>query len=391
MTMTTTTAVPRVGPAQGTNPLKALLAFGQSPWMDYIRRDLLTSGGLKKYIDDDGLRGMTSNPAIFEKAITGSNVYSDILNSPEAKKLDAKGLFEKIAIRDVQDACDIFKPVYTESKRRDGYVSLEVSPYLANDTKGTLDEARRLWKSVNRPNLMIKVPATPEGIPAIRQLLEDGLNINITLLFAQSAYEKVAEAFLAALEARAAKSQDISASASVASFFVSRIDTLVDSKVDEKLKTAAAPSQKSLLESLHGKIAIANAKLTYKKYQELFGGARWNALAAKGAQSQRLLWASTSTKNPKYRDVLYVEELIGADTVDTIPPATFDAFRDHGKLRASLTEDVDAARKTMENLAKADISMKEVTDKLLVDGVKLFADAFKQLLDATGKSAGVNV
>jgi transaldolase / glucose-6-phosphate isomerase len=389
--MTTTTTIPSVGTAQGTNPLKALLDFGQSPWMDYIRRDLLTSGGLKKYIDDDGLRGMTSNPAIFEKAITGSNVYSDILNSPDAKKLDAKGLFEKIAIRDVQDACDIFKPVYGGSKRRDGYVSLEVSPYLANDTKGTIDEARRLWKAVDRPNVMIKVPATPEGIPAIRQLLEDGLNINITLLFAQSAYEKVAEAFLAALEARAAKGQDISHCASVASFFVSRIDTLVDSKVDEKLKTAADPAQRALLESIHGKIAIANAKLTYKKYQDLFGGPRWKALAAKGAQTQRLLWASTSTKNPKYRDVIYVEELIGADTVDTIPPATFDAFRDHGKLRPSLTEDVDGARITMESMAKAGISMKKVTDKLLVDGVKLFADAFKQLLDATGKSAGVHV
>jgi transaldolase/glucose-6-phosphate isomerase len=387
--MTTTTTIPNISTGQGTNPLKALLAYGQSPWMDYIRRDLLTSGGLKKYIADDGLRGMTSNPAIFEKAITGSNLYSDILSSPDTK-LDAKGLFEKIAIRDVQDACDIFKSVYAESKSRDGYVSLEVSPYLASDTKGTIDEARRLWKSVDRPNVMIKVPATPEGIPAVRQLLEDGLNINITLLFAQSAYEQVAEAFLAALEARVKKGQDVSHIASVASFFVSRIDTLIDSKLDEKLKTTSDPAQKALLESLHGKIAIANAKLTYKKYQELFSGARWSALAAKGAQTQRLLWASTSTKNPKYRDVVYVEELIGADTVDTIPPATVDAFRDHGKLRNSLTEDVDGARKTMDNLAKAGISMKEVTDKLLVDGVKLFADAFKQLLDATGKSAGVH-
>ena len=388
--MTTTTTMPNLGTAQDANPLKALLAYGQSPWMDYIRRDLLTSGDLKKYIDNDGLRGMTSNPAIFEKAITGSEVYSDILNSPDAKKLDAKGVFEKIAIRDVQDACDIFKSVYAESKRRDGYVSLEVSPYLASDTQGTIDEARRLWKSVDRPNVMIKVPATPECIPAIRQLLEDGLNINITLLFAQSAYEQVAEAFLSALEARVAKGQDISQIASVASFFVSRIDSLIDAKIDEMLKAAADPAKKNLLESIHGKIAIANAKLTYKKYQELFGGSRWNALAAKGAQTQRLLWASTSTKNPKYRDVLYVEELIGADTVDTIPPATFDAFRDHGKLRNSLTEDVNAARTTMDNLAKAGISMKEVTDRLLVDGVKLFSDAFKQLLDATGKSAGVS-
>jgi transaldolase/glucose-6-phosphate isomerase len=389
--MTTTTTIPSFRADQSANPLKGLLAYGQSPWMDYIRRDLLTTGELNKYIDNDGLRGMTSNPAIFEKAILGRNLYADILTSPDAKKLDAKSLFEKIAIRDVQDACDIFKPVYSETRRRDGYVSLEVSPYLANDTKATIDEARRLWKAVARENVMIKVPATPEGLPAIRQLLEEGLNINITLLFAQSAYERVAEAFLAALEARAARGQDIAHIASVASFFVSRIDTLVDSKIDEQLKSARDAAAKALLESLRGKIAIANARLTYKKYQELFGAARWKALAAKGAQTQRLLWASTSTKNPKYRDVLYVEELIGADTVDTIPPATFEAFRDHGKLRPSLTENVEGAAKTMADLAKAGISMKEVTDKLLVDGVKLFADAFTQVLEATGKSAGVHV
>jgi len=386
--MTTSATVPNTGSQSAANPLKGLLAYGQSPWMDYIRRDLLTGGGLKKFIAEDGLRGQTSNPTIFEKAINGSTLYNDILNSPEAKSLNAKQLYEKIAIRDVQDACDIFRSVYDESKHRDGYVSLEVSPYLANDTNGTIEEARRLWKSVNRPNLMVKVPATPEGVPAIRQLLEEGLNINITLLFAQSAYEKVAEAFIAALEARAAKGQPVNHIASVASFFVSRIDTLIDSKIDALLKTAAGDA-KTLLESLHGTIAIANAKLTYKKYQELFGGPRWKALAAKGAQTQRLLWASTSTKNPKYRDVLYVEELIGADTVDTIPPATFDAFRDHGKLRPSLTEDVAGAARHMENLAKAGISMKEITEQLVVDGVRLFAEAFKTLLDATGKSAGV--
>ena len=383
--MTTSVTVPNVA---GKNPLKGLLDYGQSPWMDYIRRDLLTGGGLKKMIDEDGLRGQTSNPTIFEKAIAGSDLYKDILESPDAKKLNAKGIYEKIAIRDVQNACDIFKPVYQETKRRDGYVSLEVSPYLGNDTQGTLEEARRLWKAVGRENLMVKVPATPEGIPAIRQLLEEGININITLLFAQSAYEKVAEAYLAALEARAAKGQDVSHMASVASFFVSRIDTLIDSIIEEKLKSATGENR-ALLESIEGKVAIANAKLTYQKYQELFGAARWKALADKGAQTQRLLWASTSTKNKKYRDVLYVEELIGKDTVDTIPPATFDAFRDHGKLRNSLTEDVPGAAKTMENLQKAGISMKEVTEKLVVDGVKLFADAFTQLLAATGKTAGV--
>ncbi len=386
--MTTTTTVPNLG-TKGANPLRGLLAYGQSPWMDYVRRDLLTSGTLKKLIEEDGLMGMTSNPTIFEKAITGSKDYADILESPDAKKLDAKGVYEKIAIRDVQDATDIFKSVYQQTKRRDGYVSLEVSPLLANDTQGTISEARRLWKSVGRENVMIKVPGTTEGLPAIRQLLEEGININITLLFAQSVYEQVAEAFFAALEARAKKGQDISHIASVASFFVSRIDTLIDSQIDAKLKTETDANKRTLLTSLQGKIAIANAKLTYRKYQELVGGPRWKALAAKGAQPQRLLWASTSTKNPKYRDVLYVEELIGAETVDTIPPATFDAFRDHGRLRPSLTENVEEAAKTMASLEKAGISMKEVTEKLVVDGVKLFADAFKQLLEATGKTAGV--
>jgi len=389
MTTSVKTSDAQVGKS-GKNPLKGLLDYGQSPWMDYIRRDLLTGGELKRLIQDDGLRGMTSNPTIFAKAISGSNYYSDILDSPEAKKLNAKQLYEKIAVRDVQDAADIFRPVYEETRRRDGYVSLEVSPTLALETDKTLEEARRLWKMVNRPNVMIKVPGTKEGIPAIRQLLEEGININITLLFAQSAYEKVAEVFLAALEARAAKNQDIAHIASVASFFVSRIDTLADSLMDEKLKSASDPSQKALLNGLKGKVAIANAKVTYKKYQEIFSGPRWNALKTKGAQTQRLLWASTSTKNKAYRDVIYVEELIGADTVDTIPPATFDAFRDHGTLRPSLTENVDQAFKTMSDLEKAGISMKEITDKLLVDGVKLFADAFKELLEATGKTAGVH-
>jgi len=386
--MTTTTTLPSVG-ARGVNPLKALLEYGQSPWMDYIRRDLLTSGGLKKMIQEDGLMGMTSNPTIFEKAITGSKDYADILESPEAKKLDAKGVYEKIAIRDVQDATDIFKPVYQQTKRRDGYVSLEVSPFLANDTQGTIDEARRLWKSVGRENVMIKVPGTKEGLPAIRQLLEEGININITLLFAQSVYEQVAEAFIAAVEARVKRGQDISHIASVASFFVSRIDTLVDSQIEGKLKSETDPGKRALLSGVEGKVAIANAKLTYRKYNEIYSTPRWKALAAKGAQTQRLLWASTSTKNPKYRDVLYVEELIGKDTVDTIPPATFDAFRDHGRVRPSLTENVDEAAKVMASLEKAGISMREVTEKLVVDGVKLFADAFKQLLEATGKTAGV--
>jgi transaldolase / glucose-6-phosphate isomerase len=387
--MTTTTTMPSVNAVQGGNPLKGLLAYGQSPWLDFIRRNILLNGDLKKMIADDGLRGMTSNPAIFEKAITAGDDYKDIINAPDAKSSTATALYEKIAIRDVQDATDIFKAVYAETKGRDGYVSLEVSPYLAFDTQGTINEARRLWKAVNRPNVMIKIPATPEGLPAIRQALEEGININITLLFAQSAYEKVAEAYFAALEARAAKGQDVSHIASVASFFVSRIDSLVDSKIDAMDKSEADSGKKALLESVRGKVAIANARRTYAKYQELVGGPRWKALAAKGAQTQRLLWASTSTKNPKYRDVLYVEELIGADTVDTIPPATFDAFRDHGKLRNSLTENVAGAHKTMSDLEAAGISMKEVTDKLIADAVKLFQDPFKQLLDTIAKHAGV--
>jgi transaldolase/glucose-6-phosphate isomerase len=387
--MTTTTTMPSVNAVQGGNPLKGLLAYGQSPWLDFIRRNILLNGDLKKMIADDGLRGMTSNPAIFEKAITAGDDYKDIINAPDAKSSTATALYEKIAIRDVQDATDIFKAVYAETKGRDGYVSLEVSPYLAFDTQGTINEARRLWKAVNRPNVMIKIPATPEGLPAIRQALEEGININITLLFAQSAYEKVAEAYFAALEVRAAKGQDVSHIASVASFFVSRIDSLVDSKIDAMQKNETDSSKKALLESVRGKVAIANARRTYAKYQELVGGPRWKALAAKGAQTQRLLWASTSTKNPKYRDVLYVEELIGADTVDTIPPATFDAFRDHGKLRNSLTENVAGAHKTMSDLEAAGISMKEVTDKLIADAVKLFQDPFKQLLDTIAKHAGV--
>ncbi len=387
--MTTTTTVPNLNAVQGENPLRGLLAYGQSPWLDFIRRNILLNGDLKKMIANDGLRGMTSNPAIFEKAITAGDDYNDIIHAQDAKSSSAMALYEKIAIRDVQDAADIFRAVNTESKGRDGYVSLEVSPNLAFNTQATVEEARRLWKTVSRPNVMIKIPATPQGLPAIRQALEEGININITLLFAQSAYEQVAEAFLAALEARMAKGQDISQIASVASFFVSRIDSLVDSKIDATLKTETDAKKKGLLESLQGKVAIANARRTYQKYQELFGDSRWKALTAKGAQTQRLLWASTSTKNPKYRDVLYVEELIGADTVDTIPPATFDAFRDHGKLRPSLTENVAGANKTMADLEAAGISMKEITDTLLTDAVKLFQDPFKQLLDTIEKHAGV--
>jgi transaldolase / glucose-6-phosphate isomerase len=374
--------------AKATNPLKDLLKYGQSVWFDYIRRDLLTSGELKRLIDEDGLRGMTSNPSIFEKAIADSTLYSDILQSLRPRTdLDAKGRYEILAIRDIQDATDVFRPVYQDSKCRDGYVSLEVSPFLARDTQGTLAEARRLWKTVSHENLMIKVPGTAEGIPAFQQLISEGINVNVTLLFSQEVYKKVAEAYIAGLEQLAARGGDVSKMASVASFFISRIDVSVDTIVEGRLKTSKDPREQEQLKSLLGKVAIANGKETYVSYQKIFSGDRWKALAAKGAQTQRVLWASTSTKNPNYSDVLYVEELIGPDTVNTIPPVTFNAFRDHGHPRASLTENVEAANRTMETVAKLGISMKEVTDKLTDDGVRLFAEAFDKLLQAVEKSS----
>ena len=362
--------------------LRALQGCGQSVWLDYIRRSLLTSGELTHLIEADGLRGVTSNPAIFEKAITGSTDYVEILQALAPQYRDAKSLYEQVAIRDIQDAADVLRPVYDGTQARDGYVSLEVSPHLARDTAGTLVEARRLWGEVDRPNVMIKVPATPEGIPAIEQLISEGMNVNVTLLFAQEAYEQVAQAYISGLETRAAQDGDLHHVASVASFFISRIDTAVDAIINERLKTVAGAGEQAQLRSLLGKVAIGNAKQTYQRYQELFRGERWQALAQKGAQTQRVLWASTSTKNPAYRDVVYVEDLIGPDTVNTMPPATFDAFRDHGRVRARLTEDIEEAYDTMDTLARVGISMAEVTSTLLDEGVQLFAEAFDKLLAA---------
>jgi transaldolase / glucose-6-phosphate isomerase len=379
-----TAAVTEGKPAE--NPLKALLRYGQSVWLDYIRRSLLSTGELARLIREDGLRGVTSNPSIFEKAITGSTDYSDVLKELEKRSdLDPKGIYEQIAIRDVQDAADIFRPVYDQTKRRDGYVSLEVAPTLAHDTAGTLAEARRLWKSLGRENVMIKIPGTTEGIPAFRQCISEGINVNVTLLFSQQVYERVADAYIAGLEELVKGGGDPSRVASVASFFVSRIDTLIDQMINEKLKKNEGDP--TLLKSVQGKVAIANAKLAYQAYKKIFSGARWQALANRNAQTQRVLWASTSTKNPKYRDVLYVEELIGPDTVNTIPPATFDAFRDHGHPRASLEEDVEGAANTMKDLGRAGISMKAVTDQLTDEGVKLFAEAFEKLLGAVDNRA----
>lgn len=373
------------------NPLLDIQQFGQSIWYDNIRRGLITSGELKGLVDNDGLMGVTSNPAIFEKAITGSTDYDEAMRSlARESHLDAKSLYERLAVEDIQMATDVMVGVYERSNMRDGYVSLEVSPYLAHDTAGTVDEARRLWNTVDRRNVMIKVPATPAGIPAIRQLISEGINVNVTLLFHMSMYEAVADAYISGLETFVANGGDPKRVASVASFFISRIDSLIDSTIEAHIKTAQRPEERMLLRSLLGKVAIANARLTYQRYKELYGGPRWQALAAKGAQTQRLLWASTSTKNPAYRDVLYVEELIGRDTVNTVPTATFDAFRAHGHVRASLEEHVDEAHDVLATLEHVGISLKTATDTLLEEAVKLFVDPFNTLLKAVeSKTADV--
>src|SRR6516165_4026734 len=367
------------------NPLRSLQVFGQSVWLDYIRRSLITGGELRRLIHEDGLQGVTSNPAIFEKAISGSSDYRAVLEQPEVRALDAKSIYERLAVEDIRDAADALRPVYDRTSRRDGYVSLEVSPLLAYDTAGTLEEARRLWRAVDRDNVMIKVPATPQGISAVSKLIGEGINVNVILLFAQDSYERVAEAYIAGLETYASRAGDLKQVASVASFFISRIDTAIDTLIAARVQAGTDANEASVLRGLTGKVAIANAKLTYQRYQGLFSGRRWQALAGRGAQTQRLLWASTGTKNPNYRDVVYIEELIGPDTVNTIPPATFDAFRDHGRPRASLVEDVESAADTMATLAEVGISMKDVTDMLLIEGVQLFSDAFAKLLKAVEK------
>ena len=352
------------------NPLKQLASHGQSVWLDFIRRELVTGGGLARLVSDDGLAGLTSNPAIFEKAMGGGNEYAGAIRALGARRLDAMALYETLAIEDIRGAADVMRGVYDTSAAGDGYVSLEVSPFLAHDTAGTIAEAHRLWAAVARPNLMIKVPATSAGLPAIEALLADGINVNVTLLFARSVYEQVAARHIAALERRAGEGKPVAHIASVASFFVSRIDSVIDALPDRNI------------DPLRGKVAIANAKLAYEGFTRLYSGTGWNKLAHLGAQPQRLLWASTGTKNAAYRDVLYVEELIGPQTVNTLPPATLDAFRDHGRCRASLAEDLPGARATLAALAAAGVSLDAVTGKLLEDGVKLFADAFDKLLKA---------
>jgi transaldolase/glucose-6-phosphate isomerase len=365
-----------------TNPLKALGEAGQAPWLDYLHRHILENGELERRVQEDGLRGLTSNPAIFEKAIGEGDAYDAVL-----QKLMANGdaevvdLYERLAIADIQRAADIMRPVWDQMKGGDGFVSLEVSPYLGMDTEGTLAEARRLWRTVDRPNVMIKVPGTKPGVPAIRQLISEGVNINVTLLFGIDAYLSVAEAYIEGLEAMKAAGGDVSKVHSVASFFVSRIDTAIDAKVDERLKTASGDDA-AALRAVRGKVAIANAKMAYQRYLELIDQPRWKALAQAGAWPQRLLWASTGTKDPSYSDVLYVDTLIGRDTVNTMPPATMDAFRDHGRVEPTLARNVDEARRVLDETRRLDLDLNGVTDHLVQDGVDKFAEAFDKLLGA---------
>src|SRR5579862_8449320 len=369
------------------NPLKMLTEFGQSVWLDFVSRELLKTGQLARLIAEDGLRGVTSNPSIFEKAIGHGDDYDDLIAAAQQNgDLDPGALFEELAIRDIQEGADLLRPVYHQTQGRDGFISLEVSPYLAMKTHETIEEARRLWREVGRDNLMVKVPGTKAGLPAIRTLIGEGINVNVTLLFSQQVYAEVAEAYLAGLEAYVKKGGDPHKVASVASFFVSRIDTLIDDLLDKRIAETGDAAAKARLEQLKGKVAIANAKLAYQHYQRLYReDERWRRLAQRGAQTQRLLWASTGTKNPADSDVLYVEELIGADTVNTMPPATMDAFRDHGRPRASIEEDIADARAVMEALSGAGISIDDITARLVEDGVRLFADAADQLYAAVQK------
>ena len=364
-----------------TNPLQQLNVAGQAVWLDFVDRAFLAKGGLRRLIEQDALTGVTSNPSIFEKAMGGGDAYDEGFKSwLKTAKADASAtdIYEAQAIRDIQNAADELRPVYDRLQGRDGYVSLEVSPYIANDTGATVTEARRLWKAVDRPNVMIKVPGTEAGAPAVRQLTEEGLNINITLLFSQEAYHAVAHAWLDGLEARIKAGLPIDKIASVASFFVSRIDSKIDAKIDERVKSGDKESD--ALKALRGKVAIANAKLAYVWYQQMVEGPRFKALEANGAMPQRLLWASTSTKDPDYPETLYVDNLIGPDTVNTIPPDTMDAFREHGKVAPTLTQDVDAARKVLSEADRLGLDLDAVTAGLVEEGVKKFADAADKLL-----------
>ncbi|MDP2653211.1 MAG: transaldolase [Candidatus Omnitrophota bacterium] len=366
------------------NPLKELGTIGQSIWLDYIRRDLMVSGELRRLIEEDGLRGMTSNPSIFERAIAGSHDYDEDIRAMALEGKDVKEIYEALSQRDVQSAADEFRPLYDKTEGMDGYVSLEVNPHLAHDTKGTMEEARRLWAALNRPNVLIKVPATVEGLPVIQQLISEGINVNVTLLFGIPRYRQVVEAYLAGVEARVAQAKPVKTVSSVASFFVGRIDVLVDPLLEKFI--AQGDKDTDLAKMLHGQVAIASAKAAYQIYKEIFDSARFKKLADKGAATQRLLWASTSTKNPEYSDVKYIESLIGHDTVDTVPLETLDDYRDHGKPQDRIEQEVVKARWMLDQLPKIGISIDQVAQQLENEGVEKFSKSFDKLMKTLGKT-----
>lgn len=363
--------------------LQRLHDAGVSIWLDFIEREILRNGDLERRIREDALTGMTSNPTIFEKALAEGTAYDDQIRTASGD-FTAVELFELIATTDVRDACDTFRKVFDREHGADGFVSIEVSPSAAHDLLGTISEATRLWSTVDRPNVMVKVPGTDEGAEATRRLTAAGVNVNITLLFSLDAYRRVIEAYMAGLEERVAAGKDIKTIASVASFFVSRVDTETDKRLDALARTAS-PEQKKQIDALRGKAAIANAKLAYRIFQKEFASPRWKKLEAKGAKVQRVLWASTSTKNPTYRDVMYVEELIGPHTVNTMPPQTIDAFRDHGVVTRTVDKDVDAADRVIADLSKLGIEIEDVTTKLLVDGLASFQKSYDTLIAGLAK------
>jgi transaldolase len=362
------------------NPLKQLEALGQSIWLDYIHRELISSGELNRLIKEDGLRGMTSNPAIFQKAITESRVYDADIDRLRGEGKGTADIYEALSQRDVKDAADAFRPLYDQTDGKDGYVSLEVNPHLAHDTEKTIVEARRLWEALNRPNVFIKVPATMAGLPAIRQLITEGINVNVTLLFGLPRYRLVAESYLDGIEARLSQGKPVTHVASVASFFVSRMDALVDPLLEKSI--AAGGKKAESAEDARGQVAVANAKIAYQIYKEIFGGERFKRLAQKGARVQRLLWASTSTKNPAYNDVKYIEALIGPNTVNTTPVETLNAYRDHGVPEVRIEENLENARNILDKLSEFGIHMDIVTQKLEDEGVSKFNAPFDKLMEA---------
>lgn len=361
------------------NPLLELKRLGQVVWLDSIRRGQIQSGELKRLIESDGLTGETANPSIFEKAIVGSTDYDAAIRKMGANKT-ALEIYETLAVEDVQMAADVFRPVYDQTQGADGFVSLEISPKLAHDTQGSIAEAKRFFAALNRPNVLIKIPGTREGVPAIQECLYQGININITLLFARQAYQEVAWAYIHALERRAAEGKPIARIASVASFFVSRIDTLADKLIDAALRSTTDAARIGKLKGLRGKVAIANAQLAYQSFKEIFGDPRFTALARQGARVQRPLWASTSTKDPQFSDILYVETLIGPDTINTLPLETINAYREHGHPRVTIDRDLEGARQTLRDLAEVGLDLDAITEQVLDEGVEKFDVALDTLL-----------